>query len=69
MFEQQYLDLGTKILEQGEIVEGRNGTTKQLFGCQLTIDTQKEFPILTTRKSFYKGVLGEFMEKERKSKK
>lgn len=60
MFEQNYLDLGLKILREGEIVKGRNGITKQLFGEFIEFDLQKEFPILTTRKSFYKGVLGEF---------
>lgn len=59
-FEKDYLELGLEILKKGEVVEGRNGTTKQLFGTQLTFDLQEEFPIITTRKSFYKGVFGEF---------
>jgi len=59
-FEQDYLALGQEIIADGELVEGRNGNTRQLFGTQLKFDLQKEFPILTTRKSFYKGVLGEF---------
>ncbi len=59
-FEKDYLALGQEILRDGEEVEGRNGVTKQLFGTTLKFDLQEEFPILTTRKSFYKGVLGEF---------
>jgi thymidylate synthase len=59
-FEKDYLELGKEILRDGEIVKSRNGTTKQLFSTQLRFDLQEEFPILTTRKSFYKGVLGEF---------
>jgi len=59
-FEKDYLKLGQEILKDGEVVQGRNGVTKQLFGCVLKFDLQKEFPILTTRKSFYKSVLGEF---------
>lgn len=60
MFEKNYLDLGLKILKEGEVVKSRNGITKQLFSEQLKFDLQEEFPILTTRKSFYKGILGEF---------
>jgi len=59
-FEEDYLAFGKKILKEGEVVETRNGIVKQLFGCVLKFDLQKEFPILTTRKSFYKSVLGEF---------
>jgi len=59
-FEQDYLNMGLRILEEGERVQGRNGITKQVFGEVLKFDLQKEFPILTTRKSFYKGVLGEY---------
>jgi thymidylate synthase len=59
-FEKQYLKLGIDILKKGEEVQGRNGITKQLFATQLKFDLQKEFPILTTRKSFYKMILGEY---------
>ena len=59
-FEQEYLRLGMEIINEGEEVTGRNGVTRQLFGRSLVFDMMKEFPIITTRKSFYKSALGEF---------
>lgn len=58
-FERDYLDLVLQILNEGEEREGRNGKTKALFGTTLTFDLQEGFPLLTTRKMFYKGVLAE----------
>lgn len=60
-FETQYLDLVSDILEFGQEVKTRNGITKSLFGKVLDIDMSDNitFPLLESRKIFYKGVLGE----------
>jgi thymidylate synthase len=59
MYELNYEKLVEKILQEGEEKEGRNGTTVSLFGENLTVNLQEGFPILSGRKLFYKGVLGE----------
>ena len=61
MFEYNYCDLIKKILTEGVERNGRNGMTKSLFGTQLKIETLRHgrFPILTGRKMFIKGIVGE----------
>lgn len=60
-FEYDYAKLAQKVLDKGEVRVGRNGTTKSIFGTTLEVDMsdKKEFPLLTGRKMFYKGVFGE----------
>lgn len=60
-FENQYANLVKRVIERGEIKEGRNGKTKSLFAETLEIDGLDEgrFPLLTGRQMYYKGVLGE----------
>ena len=60
-YESEYKALLKRVIDHGEIRRGRNGTTKQLFGEVLRIESlaSNRFPILTSRKLFYKGVLGE----------
>lgn len=60
-FEQEYVNLIDEILSIGETIHGRNGRAKKVFGRTLTIDMtgRDSFPLLNTRKIFYKGVLGE----------
>lgn len=60
-FEDAYARLAKRILEEGEIREGRNGTTKAIFGTSLEVDMTDSdiFPLPTGRKMYYKGVLGE----------
>lgn len=60
-FEKDYKALVGRILLTGDERKTRNATTKALFGERLIIDVDKnEFPLITSRKMFYKGVLGEF---------
>lgn len=59
--EYQYLDLLQEILEMGEeqLDKGTGVKTYSLFGRQIRFDLSKDFPLLTTKKVYWKGVLHE----------
>lgn len=57
----QYLDLLKDCLENGVYREGRNGGTYGLFGRQIRFDLSQGFPLLTTKKMFTKGIIGELI--------
>ncbi len=59
--EQQYLDLLRKVLEEGEEQEdkGTKIKTYSRFGAQIRFDLSQGFPLLTTKKVYWKGVLHE----------
>jgi thymidylate synthase len=60
--EQPYLDLLKRILEKGDI---ENNRTKipcyVLFGEQIRFSITKSFPLLTTKKMFWKGIVEELL--------
>jgi len=61
---EQYLDLLKTIREKGTYKpaarEGMPGT-QSLFGHQMRVDLSKGFPLLTTKKMFWKGVVVELL--------
>jgi thymidylate synthase len=60
--DKQYLELVKDILENGKISKDRTGTgTIKVFGRTLRHNMQEGFPILTTRKMFYKNIIHELL--------
>ena len=59
--EYQYLNLLKEALEQGikKVDRGTNAVLYSLFGRQLRFNLSKGFPLLTTKKVYWKGVLHE----------
>ena len=59
--ELQYLNLLRKTLEEGEeqVDKGTGVKTYSVFGAQMRIDLSQGFPLLTTKKVYWKGVLHE----------
>src|SRR3989344_5418320 len=59
--EYQYLDLGQEILDDGSRIvdRGTNIKLKSLFGRQMRFDLTSDFPLLTTKKVYWKGVTHE----------
>jgi len=59
--EYQYLDLMREILDKGikQTDKGTGDVTYSLFGRQIRFDLSQGFPLLTTKKTFWKGILHE----------
>ena len=59
--EQHYLDLLKDILKNGVEKKDHNtgNTLKSVFGRQIRFDLSQGFPLLTTKKVYWKGVLHE----------
>ena len=59
--EYQYLDLLQEILETGfrKVDRGTGDASYSLFGKQIRFDLSEGFPLLTTKKVFWKGILQE----------
>lgn len=58
----QHLGLLNQIMETGSVRGDRTGTgTRSIFGAQLRFDLATGFPLVTTRKVFFKGVIHELL--------
>ncbi len=60
--ETQYLDLIKEIIEEGNVKGDRTGTgTISKFGKQMRFDLRRNFPLLTTKRVFWRGVAEELL--------
>jgi len=59
--EKQYLKLLKDILDNGTHKQTRNGETLSVFGRQIRHDMSKGFPLLTTKKMYWKGIVTELL--------
>ena len=60
--EQPYLDLLRRVRTQGAVKTDRTGTgTLSTFGAQLRFDLQRGFPLITTKKVFWKAIAYELL--------
>ena len=62
MISTPYEDLLRDVLEHGTEKGDRTGTgTRSVFGRQIRYDLSESFPLLTTKKVYFKGVAGELL--------
>ena len=60
--EHQYIALIEDIINNGDIVKGRNGITKTVFGCAMHFSLENgKIPLLTTKKVAWKTCLKELL--------
>jgi thymidylate synthase len=72
MCEEIYLNGLKEILQNGLWRETRNSKTLSLFSLKLDFDISESFPLITTKKMFFKGIIEEllwFIKGETNSKK
>lgn len=61
-WDKEYIKLCKKILEEGTLVQNRTGTDSiKIPGYFLEFDLQKEFPVLTTKKLYFKNAITEIL--------
>jgi len=62
MVDKKYIKLAKKVLKKGSLKENRTGIkTISLFGERIKIDLNKGFPLLTTKKVWFKGITHELL--------
>ena len=59
--EQVYLNALQEVLHTGERRETRNSVTLSKFGLKLDFDIKESFPLITTKKVYWKGVVHELL--------
>jgi dihydrofolate reductase / thymidylate synthase len=58
----QYLDLIREVMDLGDVKEDRTGTgTLSLFGRAMRFNLRETFPLLTTKRVFWRGVAEELL--------
>ena len=57
----KYLRLLSKIVNEGEFRKTRNANTWSLFNQELEFDLKDGFPLLTTKRMFWKGIVEELL--------
>ena len=55
--DKKYIDLLQDILDNGVTKETRNGETLSVFGRQIRHKMSDGFPLLTTKKMYWKGIV------------
>lgn len=60
-YEGEYLRLLQNVISNGKETHCRNGKTLSIFGEQIKFDLSDGFPLLTTKKMFFKGIIGELL--------
>lgn len=56
-----YLKLLKETLKEGEIKSTRNGNVYSKFGCMIKFNNINDFPLLTTKKMFLRGIVEELL--------
>lgn len=59
--DKQYLDILKDIAQNGYYKNTRAGITNSLFGKTIRLNLQDGFPLLTTKKMYYKGIIHELL--------
>jgi len=59
--DRQYQDLLFKLIADGSVKETRNGKTVSVFGQQIRHKMSDGFPLLTTKKMYWKGIVTELL--------
>lgn len=59
--EKNYLDLLQKILNDGELRKTRNAMTRSIFGPQMVFELTNTFPLITTKRVFFRGIVEELL--------
>lgn len=57
----QYLEIIKDVLFNGFESTCRNGVTRRMFGKHLKFDLREGFPLLTTKKMFFRGIVEELL--------
>jgi thymidylate synthase len=61
MDETGYLNLLREVINNGELRNTRNGNTLSIFGPRLEFNLKEQFPLITTKKMFVKGIFAELL--------